>query len=126
MPPLPPLEAIVLIGLAAFRATWLMTQDSVTAPWRRALEDWAWDTEAPNVDQAKGAYVPRPKGPVRVWVCELLTCNWCLGLWLSAGAYCTWRWAGSVVLAVLAVFAVAAVQGALAQFVVTLHEETED
>lgn len=116
MPPIPPLEALVIIGLASFRATWIVTTDTITEPFRNALYRWGW-RPSPNGPEPRGA---------RAWLVELLTCNWCLGVWVSAAAYCVWRWAGDVGLAVLAILAIAGLQGALAQLVVTAHEETED
>jgi hypothetical protein len=117
VPPLPPLEIIVIIAFAAFRATRLVTSDTITDGLRDRLERWAWDFSGPK---------PQSRGAWRTWIVEGVTCQWCLGVWMSAAAYCTWRWGGEVALAVLAILAIAGLQGALAQFVVTLHEETED
>ena len=109
MPALPPLEAIVLIALAAFRATRLITSDTITEPLRDRLERWAWEFGPNGQLKARGA--------LRTWLVEGLTCQWCLGVWMSAASYSTWRWAGEVGLALLAILAIAGVECALASFV---------
>lgn len=92
------LAAIVLVGLAAYRATRLVTTDTLTDPIRDALYHWAWDDEHPRVvvlRSGEQVQEPSPRGPVRTWLYELATCPHCVGVWAAAGAYAWWSWWGS-------------------------------
>lgn len=120
---LPPVEVLVVLWLAAFRATRLLTRDAVTDTWRDKLFNFAWDTE--HLEVVDGAERPTARAPWRTQVWELFTCQWCLGVWLSAAAWAAWYWGGRAALAVLVILAVAGAQGVLAQLVRTIESEDE-
>lgn len=106
---MPPLAVIVVIGLASLRLTLLITTDSITAPLRDWLYDFAWDEER-MVTQRDGFVEPTPRAPWRTYVHELFTCPWCMGLWMSVIVYVLWDHGGSVGRTAVAVAAVAGLQ----------------
>lgn len=129
---MPTLAVIVILALAAFRVTRLVTQDTITEPFRMRLYSFAWNDDRPTeAEGAPGIWVPTPRAAWRTNLYRLLTCDWCLGVWMSTAAYCAWRFGipesdGNVTEAILSVAAIAGLQGAVAQFVVTAHEAIED
>lgn len=67
-----PLEILILLSLAAFRATRLITDDRLTLPAR------AW---------IAGRF------PKRAAVQYFITCPWCVGMWISAAlVLLVWYW----------------------------------
>ena len=110
----PSATGLVLIALATYRAARFFAADSLWAVPRQRLYRWAWDDEHPDVlDDGVGTFVPHSRGPVRSYVYELATCQWCLGVWLAVGFYAAWRWGGNVSHAIIAVLAIAGGQGFL-------------
>lgn len=85
---LTPWEAALLVG-ATYRL------------WRLASDDQILDG-------------PREKllAATPVWVEDLVECPWCLGFWMSAAAYVSWRAAPQATLAVATPFALSAAVGA--------------
>lgn len=114
----------VVVALAACRATRLIAVDTLTDPLRARVFDWAWDVENPTADD-DGTARPSPRAAWRTWVWLLLTCQWCLGVWVSAVVYCAWRWGGDVAWAVLIVLAVAEVVGVLATLVASWESDDD-
>lgn len=103
------LALVAVLGTASYRLTRLVTRDTITDGFRSGLARWAWDEHR---EQWRGRFRRR--------VQQLLTCPFCLGVWISAAVY-VWAdlaqlgapetgIAGDVVL----VAAVAGVQGLLA------------
>lgn len=119
---MPSLAIVVVLGFAAFRVTRVATADSITQPWRELLYRFAWDADHPVVNHGLGIVEPAPRAGWRTWFYELMTCPWCLGVWVSIGVYTLWRWGGDVGLAVVAVAGVAGVQG----FIAAIVASTED
>lgn len=114
------LGAVAIIALASFRATRLVVTDSILAGPREWLYLWAWDPEHPVDFNGTAAASPRKEGrggALRTWVYDLLTCPWCLGVWMSAASYAAWRWGHDVGRSLVVVAAVAGLQGALAALV---------
>jgi hypothetical protein len=113
-----PLPVLVVLAFAAFRLTRMVTDDSLTHAFRGRLYRWAWnDAEPVEVTDENGAavMVPSSRGPVRSYVYELLTCPWCLGVWVSALVYVLWRWADVLpIRAGLVILALAGAQGSIA------------
>lgn len=65
----------LLLGfLLVVRATRLVVADSITEEPRQRLEGWA------------------SAGGWRWYPAELLTCRWCVSVWLAAGAWAWWWW----------------------------------
>lgn len=87
-----PLGVLAVLALASYRATRLMTDDTLTLPLRDRLYRWAWDDEHPVANRETGQLEPRPRAPLRTYVYELVTCSWCLGVWVAALLYVLWRW----------------------------------
>lgn len=61
--------------LAAWRATRAVTVDAITQPFREWLVRWSFSERA---------------GHWREWVHDLLTCQHCLGFWLSGLVAAAW------------------------------------
>lgn len=106
------LELVVVLALASYRVSRLVTQDTVTANLRGALFGWAWDEEHPiTVGSGKDAHFePAPRAAWRTYVYEGLTCPVCLGVWASGAVYAAWRWGGTVGRVGVAVASIAGAQ----------------
>lgn len=88
-------ELFVVLALATYRATRLVTSDSITANWRDRLELWAWDFDHPILNEQAGKYEARPRSVFRSYLWTLLTCALCLGVWVAAGVFVVlryWHW----------------------------------
>lgn len=120
---MPNLAVLVAIALASFRLTRLVTDDVITKPFRQWLDAFAWDSEN-RYDGGDGFTYPTARAPWRTWLHGLLTCGWCLGVWVSAATYVLWDHGGGVGRTIVAVGAVAGVQG-LAAHVSSLGVDDE-
>jgi hypothetical protein len=69
---------IVLFGVATHKLSWIISRDAITAPLRAPFTELE-EVKSPTNVQEK----PRDKGLQRS-VGELLTCRFCLGMWISA------------------------------------------
>lgn len=102
-----PLWVVVVLALASFRATRLVTKDSITLPFRERLYRFAWQDQP-------GRQEPEARAAWRTYVYEGLTCPWCLGVWVSTAGYCAWRWGSGIGRGVVVVLAIAGGQALLA------------
>jgi Protein of unknown function (DUF1360) len=95
----------VVVILASYRLTRVVTTDSISERARDRLYRWAWvednEPEAyaaarvrwqddPPFD-AEGRPMPRVGG-FRTYVNELFNCPWCLGWWVSYAVLAFWAW----------------------------------
>jgi hypothetical protein len=71
-------EDIVLFGVATHKLSWIVTRDAITAPLRAPFTELE-EVKSPTNVQEK----PRNTGLQRS-LGELLTCRFCLGMWISA------------------------------------------
>ena len=69
---------IALFGVATHKLSWIVTRDAITAPLRAPFTELE-EVKSPTNVQEK----PRDTGLQRS-VGELLTCRFCLGMWISA------------------------------------------
>ena len=69
---------IVLFGVATHKLSWIVTRDAITAPLRAPFTELE-EVKSPTNVQEK----PRDTGLQRS-LGELLTCRFCLGMWISA------------------------------------------
>lgn len=91
------LVVVLIIALASYRITRVITQDTLLHEPREALLRWAWNQEAdPPVPNGRGW---------RTYAYELLTCSFCLGVWVTAGVGMLWAWGPEWMQPVLAVTA---------------------
>jgi hypothetical protein len=72
------LEDIALFGVATHKLSWIVTRDAITAPLRAPFTELE-EVKSPTNVQEK----PRDTGLQRS-LGELLTCRFCLGMWISA------------------------------------------
>jgi len=72
------LRDIVLLGVATHKLSWIVSRDAITAPLRAPFTELE-EVKSPTNVQEK----PRDTGLQRS-VGELLTCRFCLGMWISA------------------------------------------
>lgn len=97
---------LVVCVFAAFRVTRFFTADSLMHAFRSRLYRWAW-VEPDEADLYRLSYAmqtgsmdgvdecvdPMPRqGGLRTYVYELLTCAWCLGVWVSFAVVAFWAW----------------------------------
>ena len=71
-------EDIVLFGAATHKLSWIVTRDAITAPLRAPFTELEEVKSSTNVQEK-----PRDTGLQRS-LGELLTCRFCLGMWISA------------------------------------------
>ena len=71
-------QDIVLFGAATHKLSWIATRDAITAPLRAPFTELE-EVKSPTNVQEK----PRDTGLQRS-LGELLTCRFCLGMWISA------------------------------------------
>jgi hypothetical protein len=104
----PRLEDILLIGVATFELSRLITRGKITAFLRRPFARYDGPAEVPaeEEDEAIG------RGPRRA-VGELITCPYCLGTWIAAGLTLGYAVAPREVRMIGTVFTVKAVSDAL-------------
>jgi hypothetical protein len=69
---------IVLLGVATHKLSWIVSRDAITAPLRAPFTELE-EMKSPTNVQEK----PRDTGLQRS-LGELLTCRFCLGMWISA------------------------------------------
>ena len=69
---------IALFGVATHKLSWIITRDAITAPLRAPFTELE-EVKSPTNVQEK----PRETGLQRS-LGELLTCRFCLGMWISA------------------------------------------
>lgn len=75
--------ALLTTAGAAARLTRLATADSITQRPRTALLVRVAHPRRLRDQAALGHEIPPPT-PVRAWFLELLTCPWCLSVWIAA------------------------------------------
>lgn len=114
---MPDLAILVVLALATYRLTRVVTTDSISDGFRAAVYRFAYDDAAAVIDEQTKQFVAAPRAPWRTWLYALFSCPHCLGVWVGIGVYCAWRWGSDAALAVLAVAALTGAQSALASFV---------
>ena len=72
---------LILAGIATFRAARLLTEASVTAPLRAPFTRYEGPGDPGEVDEG----VQDPEGGHRHAVGELVSCPYCLGVWVATG-----------------------------------------
>ena len=110
----------VLGSLVTFRLTWLIVYDTIAEPFRDWLEDHA-DRARDTRRDTRRRRIAAVSWP---WAATLLTCPWCLSVWLGA-AVAVYIEAGgpTVVLAALAFAAVAGVTANLARALASIADD---
>lgn len=74
---------LVALVFAAYRITRIVTDDTISLPFRDRLFDWAWRAEDDSVVA---------RAPWRTWAYTLFTCSWCFGWWVSYAVLALWVW----------------------------------
>ena len=110
-----------MIGMAA-RITRLVTTDTITKPARDAAHHRILFNRAQRAALAAGDEVPPPdnqaRAKARAWAAELITCRWCMGVWVSAAVVASehrWghrRWWRAAADTAVAAYAVGLMAGA--------------
>lgn len=77
------LALVVLLGLAAYRATRIVTADSISESWRTWLYRQAWEDQGPAAD-------PAPRSVLRTYIWEGFTCPFCVGVWCALVLVTMW------------------------------------
>jgi uncharacterized protein DUF1360 len=106
-----------LAVLACYRATRLVTTDTITAPMRHGVLRRFPPRTLPLEDPA-GQPIEGTAGLRPTWQVELVNCTWCIGLWVALALVLALHFTGyanSWLIVGFAWFAVAAVAGLLAR-----------
>lgn len=108
-----------ILSLAVYRVTRLWLHDTITEPLRSRII--GSEPESDGSQERVGWLIEHPNG-FTLWLYDLLTCQWCLGVWVSFGAVGVLALAGmqpydasplGVALAVATALALAAAQSAV-------------
>jgi hypothetical protein len=98
--------SFVLLSLAAFRLTRLIVYDKITgfirAPFFEREEKIFPDGTVEEVISFKG-------NGFRRWIGELLSCYWCVGIWVSILLFTGFYFFSTVFLPIIIILAIAAV-----------------
>ncbi|WP_026770940.1 MULTISPECIES: DUF1360 domain-containing protein [Sediminibacillus] len=112
-----------LLGLAAFRLTRLLVYDDIArfirAPFHEEKEETSADGTTEFVLYIKGRGVRR-------FIGELLSCQWCTGVWSSAclyGGYVFWPVVFMPLIIILAVAAISSLLEVLVSFFLSQTEQ---
>lgn len=73
--------AFVILSFAAYRVVRLYIWDTITKPLRAAINQklmFGWKGQSP-------VGTGSTYGRIRLWATDLLSCQWCLGIWVSFG-----------------------------------------
>lgn len=105
-----PWLAVVLVCLATYRLTILVTEDKITRPLIDPIQEWAerrWLAKHPNGDRNSDQWQSQ--------VGWLLSCPWCSGLWIAGIVTCVVDvWFAPLPMPVLVALAASGVTGFLA------------
>jgi hypothetical protein len=102
-----------LLSFAVYRVVRLWLYDTIAAPLRAAVT---------ISDDGDPGFLMRHPNRVTMWALDLLSCQWCLGVWVSFGAVAVLALAGmppydatplGVALAVVTALALSAAQSAV-------------
>lgn len=97
------LTDVLILGLACFRITHFFTSDTLTMPLRAWLVDERIEPDA----LGRMVQIPVPRAPAwRGVLGTLVTCTWCLGVWVAAGLVAglhVWRSGTAMIVLVAAV-----------------------
>ncbi|WP_053217665.1 DUF1360 domain-containing protein [Virgibacillus senegalensis] len=111
-----------LLGLAAFRLTRLLVYDEITsfirAPFHEEKEETLADGTTEVVIYIKG------KG-VRRFIGELLSCQWCTGIWSAACLYAGYVFWPFYFLPIIIILSVAAISSILEVIVSFFLSQTD-
>lgn len=75
------LSIIIIIGFATFRLTRLIVFDKLMETLRTPFFDEV--IEENDLGEKEIYLIPKKSG-IRHWIGELLSCYWCVGIWVSA------------------------------------------
>lgn len=98
---------LLLLALAVYRVTRLVTTDSLTAPWRENLV-YRFPPRVESLRDPLGQPIENSAHNVAHWVVRLVHCDWCVSIWVAlaltlaahfAGLLDSWQLAGFVWLA---------------------------
>jgi hypothetical protein len=90
------LVTLVILGLAAFRATHLITTDAIADGFRNKI--WS-------------------KWPPSTKIGYLITCNWCTGFWVSVFLVAFWLVLPQITLVVSLILAISALIGIISAWI---------
>jgi Protein of unknown function (DUF1360) len=77
-------------ALAVYRATRLVTTDEITEPFRRRIQSRGWREQVrldarDVVIETRTIDAPGARGALARWTFSLVTCNWCVSMWVAGG-----------------------------------------
>jgi len=108
-----PLDAVVLCAFALYRLARFIPADALFHDVRARLYRWAWVDVEPTAADPDPDPIPRA-GQTRVYLHALLTCPWCMGVWLAPLVWFGYRYGGPGGRAAVIVFAIMGGQSILA------------
>lgn len=88
---------VLLVCAATYSATRLLAVDTIAEPIRLRLERWAAEGDA-ALDKHRA---PTRKQHAGAWLVELVSCPWCLSMWIGAVFALAWWQACDVAAPVL-------------------------
>ncbi|KEK22235.1 DUF1360 domain-containing protein [Bacillus gaemokensis] len=93
-----------IFALATFRLTRLIAYDKITAFLRKPFIE---ELEITEPDGTVSTYTKVKGTGLQKWIGELLSCYWCIGVWISAFLLILYNWIPKVAEPILALLAIA-------------------
>jgi len=84
---IPTFLALLVVGLAGYRLTRVVTSDSISDPFRAWLWDRAYTHAGMTYDFQHDTQAPAVRSKAWRWVYDLLSCPYCLGFWLTLAVW---------------------------------------
>lgn len=94
-----------LLSLASFRITRLIVFDTITTFLRKPFHEIV---EEENEDGVVEKYLHIKGSGIKFWIGELLSCYWCVGVWISIILYSFLQVFPAFVGSIIIIFAIAA------------------
>lgn len=108
------LEMILILGLASFRLTRLIVFDKITNFLREPFFDEI--VEEDENGEKEVFLVPKTVG-MKKWIGELLSCYWCIGIWVSAGLLSLYLFLPKIGCLIILLLAIAAIGSIIETFI---------
>ncbi|WP_078393737.1 DUF1360 domain-containing protein [Shouchella patagoniensis] len=106
------LVTLLILGLAVFRLTYLIISDVITAPIRGFFVEEIEETDS----RGRMTHYTMPKMPFsRAIIGTLITCPWCISVWIGALLVIAWNLWPTVTILISLVFALSGVAGFMMQ-----------
>lgn len=104
--------ALLVVGLAGYRLTRVVTSDTISDPFRAWVYAHAY--AASGYDSRTDSEQARVRHRGWHWFYMLVSCPFCLGFWVTLGVWSAWKWGPDWCRSAVAAIAAVGVQAFIA------------